>query len=227
VEQSARIINREGGRLSMRVTVTPASLDGLELIVRYGRETLGLTEIRIEPVYRQSHNGFSPFHAERFVTVFLQAQKLAQSLGCRLALSGVRPLEIHGAYCQIFRNVLQLNPDGTLSSCFLAMDEGDPRIIGHALNQDGSLSMKKDVIRFLSEKLAITPERCRDCVNRLHCARNCPDQCPLESSGNHVNREKDPEIEGFRCRVQRSLTEHWIMENAVPWPLSSADEGEG
>jgi uncharacterized protein len=227
VERTARTISREGGQLSMRVTVTPASLDGLELIVRYGREKLGIADIRLEPVYRQPRAGFSPSDAERFVAAFINAQKLARSQGGRLALSGVRPREIHGPYCQIFRDVLQLNPDGTLSSCFLAMDAGDPRIIGHARNEDGSLSLKQDVIHSLAERLAVAPRRCRDCVNRLHCARDCPDRCPLDDWGDKSHRAKDTKVEGFRCRVQRLLAEHWIIENAVPMPLSPTDEREG
>jgi radical SAM protein with 4Fe4S-binding SPASM domain len=227
VERSTRIINREGGRLSMRVTVTPASLDGLESTVRYGRETLGITEIRVEPVYRQSRRCFSPADAERFVEIFLRAQTLAQSLGGHFSLSGVRPREIHGAYCQIFRNVLQLNPDGTLSSCFLAMDKRDLRIIGHAQNRDGTVSLKRDIIASLSEKLAFISPRCRECVNRLHCARNCPDRCPLDKMENLGRRETDPASEGFRCRVQKRLTEHWIVENAVTWPRSPSGGQEG
>jgi len=227
VEKSARIINREGGRLSMRVTVTPASLDGLELIVRYGREVLGIADIRVEPVYRQSREGFSPSDAKRFVEAFAAAQKLAQRLGGRLDLSGARTREIHGPYCQLFRNVLQLNPDGTLSSCFLAMDGEDPRIIGHSKSRDGVLSLEEDLIRSLSKKLAFTPPSCRGCVNRVHCARNCPDECQLDSGESQGRGETGPQSEGFRCLVQRGLTEHWIMENAVTLPLSSEDEREG
>lgn len=226
VERSARIINTEGGRLSMRVTVTPGSLDGLESVVRYGKDTLGILDIRVEPVYRQARGGFTPADSPRFVQAFLRARKLAQTLGVRLDFSGARPREVHGAFCQIFRNVLQLNPDGTLSSCFLAMEEGDPRIIGRSKGRDGVPKIRRGTLRSLAAKLALAPRRCLDCVNRVHCARDCPDQCHLEGPEGQGRGGRDAEGGGFRCRVQRGLTEQWIIDNAVPTPLPSLAEGE-
>jgi uncharacterized protein len=212
VERTARIIRREGGDLSMRATLTPASLPRLEAIVRYGRERLGVTDIRAEPVYRQPGRGFAPRSAGRFVDMFIRAQKLARELGGSLSLSGARPEEVHGPYCQAFRDVLQLNPDGTVSACFLAMMEGDPRIIGRIGVAAGSWRPRADVLRPFSAKAASVPPRCVDCVNRLHCVRECPDRCPLEPP--EIRRGSADEREGFRCRVQRRLTEHWIIENA-------------
>jgi len=221
IERSARIINREGGRLSMRVTVTPSSLDGLESIVRYGKNTLGIVDIRVEPVYRQARGGFSPADSPRFVRAFRRAAKLARDLGVHLDFSGARPREVHGAFCQIFRNVLQLNPDGTLSSCFLAMEEGDPRIIGCSKGRDGGLGIKRNSLRTLAEKLPLSPARCLDCVNRVHCARDCPDQCYLDGREGQSRAGRIAEGGGFRCRVQRALTEQWIFDNAVPLPSAA------
>jgi sulfatase maturation enzyme AslB (radical SAM superfamily) len=225
VEQSARIIGAEGGRMSMRATVTPDSLDGLESIVRYGREALGIRDIRVEPVYRQERSGFVPADARRFVESFLRARKLADTLGVDLGFSGARPREIHGPFCQILRNVLQLNPDGTLSSCFLAMEEGDPRIIGRARGRGGRLSVRRIALGSMTGRLALIPARCLDCVNRVHCARNCPDKCPLDAREGRERDGRGAKAEGFRCRVQRALTEQWIMDNAVDVPLPAESGG--
>ncbi len=226
VARSARIMRDAGCRLSMRATITPETYEELGAIVRYGREILGVADIRAEPVYGQPGLGFTPESADRFVEAFRSAEALARGLGCSLSLSGARPLEIHGPYCQIHRDVLQLNPDGTISACFMAMSAGDPRIIGRIRPGKRTQTIRKILLAGLSKTLADVPPRCAGCVNRWHCVRDCPDRCPLEGESVPSGRPGSrPPAEGFRCRVQRRLTESWIIENARP--VSSFPDGKG
>ena len=46
--------------------------------------------------------------------------------------------------------------------------------------------------------LLALPEVCDACFNRYHCARSCPDACPLDGL---------PPVDGFLCRVRRQLAE--------------------
>ena len=52
-------------------------------------------------------------------------------------MSGTRLDEIHGPYCNILKGVLQVTPDGTISNCFLTVDEGQALAADTWLGADG------------------------------------------------------------------------------------------
>jgi radical SAM protein with 4Fe4S-binding SPASM domain len=226
IERTARILREKDHPFIVRSTITPFTIEKQEDIVLYLQEILGAREIRFEPVYLSDESnklGFKPHQAAIFVESFLKAQKLAQHLGCQLSLSGARVDELHGPHCNVTKQVLQVSPSGVASACFLFSPEKSnnsgtsPWEIGELTEDGTTFQLDRDRISEFRKKAFEIPENCKDCVNMLHCARNCPDTCYIHpETPFHNAREisSSPKNNNFRCQVQRLLTEHWIMENA-------------
>lgn len=214
VERTARILAARGTPFVVRATVTRANMSRQTEIVRYLHDRLAASEIKLEPAY--SANGslgpaFWPEDAAEFVGHFLAAEQVARELGCTVSVSGIRMDEIHGPYCNVLRDVLHLTPDGRATACFLTTEVSGPANDTLAI---GSLSAAQgfalDVERIARIRSLATrvPERCEQCVNVYHCARECPDVCVLPG------HEPPPGEGGFRCRVQKRLGQQWIVQAA-------------
>jgi oxygen-independent coproporphyrinogen-3 oxidase len=211
VERTARVLRETGGRFLVRATITPETVERQTEIVRYLHETLGATEIRFEPVYRAA--AFRAEQADWFVEHFLLAQREAQARGCDLSISGARLDEIHGPYCDVLRDTLHLLPDGTATACFFSTDGRNAEApVGKWDETRGEYTLDMERIAAHRRKALELPAWCRDCINVCHCARECPERCAV--------RDAAPEAPSFRCLVQRSLADTWIMEAAgTPYPL--------
>jgi uncharacterized protein len=227
VERTADILHEAGKHFNVRVTLTPETIDRQEEIVAYICARLRPQEIHIEPVYRggRANAGLGTNDAElaqRFVEHFLHAQNTALESGARLVYTGARPAEIHGPYCQVLRGVLNLVPGGgggnasagTASACFKLSDAAQVRRLGASVGNIGEEGFAIDYEHVLAMRrsLGSTPPACLGCFNRFHCARACPDDCPLEQGGAH-----DP-FNTFRCMVQMRLAEAEIESAADELP---------
>lgn len=216
VERTARVFARIGTPFAVRATITPETVCYQPEIVRYIHEKLGTKVIRFEPAYHANGNsktGFAPENAELFVTAFLSAQQLAVQLDCELSISGVRLNEIHGPYCNVLRDVLQLTPDGGVSGCFLCTNGHDAIGKTMSLRQVATgcaqLTVDVDRIAELRRHALQIPTRCWQCVNIYHCARECPEYCPAFGEKNSPLNSR-----GFRCQVYQQLAESWICQGA-------------
>jgi uncharacterized protein len=213
VEQTALAVHASGRPLHVRVTVTPATFQRQAEIAEYICTQLIPQEIHIEPVYASGRAGqvgyFSSDQAETYVAAFLQGQDTARRHGIRWLASGSRPGEIHGAYCNIWRSVLNLTPEGTVTACFKASQAQAARRQGVELGawEAATQQFKLDVQRANNLRLALChePKECTTCFNYYHCARQCPHACLLEP---------DTPVERFRCRVQAALADRVIQESA-------------
>jgi radical SAM protein with 4Fe4S-binding SPASM domain len=209
VERTARCFRRRGTPFVARATITPATIDRQVEIVDYLHAALGAGEIRFEAVYQQQ--GFTADDAPRFADAFLAAQDRARSLGCDLSMSGARLDEIHGPFCNVLRQTLQITPDGAANACFLHADSRDaeamPFVVGQLDEESGELQVDSQRIDQIRRRVLAIPGRCEDCANMYHCARDCPDACPITAPEGRWNEEP-----GFRCRVQRLLAQHWIRQ---------------
>ncbi|MEZ5397869.1 MAG: hypothetical protein R2724_34590 [Bryobacterales bacterium] len=214
LKHTAKVFLSFGAKFVVRATITPITVYRQSEIVTYICQELGAKEIRFEPVYftEGSHKvGFKPADAEVFVSHFLDAEKRARELGSELKMSGVRLDEIHGPYCNILRDVLHLTPDGSATACFLSTDGREPgtasMTIGQLESPGGNFRLHEERITAFRHQATRIPARCHDCVNVYHCVRECPEVCPV------VDQEEDSRKEGgFRCRVQKQLAEHWILQ---------------
>ena len=118
VEQTAQIVHASGTPLHVRVTVTAESAPHQDAIAAYVCQQLRPQEIHVEPVYGVGRaRDEVQAQADAFVTGWLRGQAVARQHGIPWRTSGSRPGEIHGPYCQVYRDVLHLVPPGTATAC--------------------------------------------------------------------------------------------------------------
>jgi uncharacterized protein len=214
VERTARVLREEGARLHVRTTITPTSLDRQPEIAGYLCQQFRPEEIHFEPVYQGGRTGaaggLNVDHAADYAACFLAARKVAQGYGVPLLGSGSRPGAIHGPYCHVFRDVLNLVPGGVATACFKLTEYSQIRekkaAIGAWDRRSGQFEIDHGRVQALRQQLDVALPDCADCFNRYHCARQCPDSCPLDGD---VSGEP-----GFRCRAQKAIAFGILQETA-------------
>jgi uncharacterized protein len=244
LEGTAHILHEEGRTFHVRATITRDSLHRQTEIAEYIGRQLSPEEIHFEPVYLGGRTdvatGLGAQDAGAFVTHFLEARAVAQGLGVPLLSSGSRPGSLHGPYCHVFRNVVHLVPgDGSASSgqggrtrgvasaCFkltgAAMSREKGAVIGALDPGSGRFEIDHQRVQALGQKLAAVMPECVDCFNRYHCARECPDQCPLDYDPDR-GRSLEP---GFRCHVQKAIALANLQETAGHlWAEAQANQSK-
>ncbi len=215
VERTAAVFKEKQGGLSVRVTVLPENFPRIAEISDYCMDVLNADTIRLEPVYIRGTDRRTEADrklADVFCSHFLHAKKRCSERHVSLLYSGSRIREIHGRYCNIFRQVIQFVPrinkgldsipsmDGfNTSSCFAVstIDQSERE------NPGSGMRYRANIFKRLS---AEDPD-CVNCFNRCHCARGCPDSCPLLFP--------EPRDAGsFRCIVNRTLAEAELRDLA-------------
>jgi sulfatase maturation enzyme AslB (radical SAM superfamily) len=211
VERTAQIIRRAGKPLHVRATITAQSFERMPEIAAYLCAELHASEVRIEPVFQGGRtapdDSLQVRRAEAFCAYFLEARQVASRYGARWSSSGSRPGEVHGRYCQVFRDVLHLTPGNGVSACFKVGSRSQAQALGLELGSEGSRDFEIDPSRVsvLQGVLAEDEAACRDCFNQFHCARGCPDRCPA-----------DPQADSgeLRCALNRMLSTALLQERA-------------
>ena len=191
LERTIKNISRISENLSFRVTVLPENFGRIPEIAGFIAERFDAEEIHIEPVY---HQHIDADLADVFCESFLKAQSEKPA---KIVSSGSRIGEVHGRFCQIFRQALHLVPPAGASSCFAVSSQEEA--------EEKQLDPMQDEALF--EKLSREDPDCEHCFNRFHCARGCPDVCPALS----VDAR---DAGSFRCRVNRRLAETELTETA-------------
>lgn len=217
IEQTSRIVKDAGKRLFVRVTLTPDSFLYQNQIAEYICHRLHPDEIHVEAVYQGGRaddlNIFSENHAESYVNEFIKARQTAESYGISWSSSGNRLAEIHGPYCNIYRNVLNLIPGDVATACFKVTTSHEASkcqlLIGklEKKRDEAQLTLDNSRIETLQAKLGIIPGKCKDCFIQYHCTYGCPDLCLLNSSA--------VESSSFRCETQKMLANYSIQAAIV------------
>jgi uncharacterized protein len=213
VEQTAQTVHDAGKPLHVRVTVTPKTLLRQAEVAEYICRQLQPQEIHAEPIYLRGRagaaTGFETNQAEAYVSAFFEAKRVAGQYGVKWLASGSRPSEVHGAYCHVWRDVLNLTPEGVATACFTLAHAEDiyERDVDLGCWDDSAsrLTLDQGRVEAVRRTLSREPQACLTCFNRYHCARQCPDVCLL-----------DPQATtgGFRCRVQALMTDKLIQRTA-------------
>jgi uncharacterized protein len=208
LEQTGHILRNEGCRIHIRTTITDKTIHRQEEIAEYICNQFSPEEIHFEPVYVGGRRNPRLLigQANKFVTGFLKAQEISERHNIPLTSSGSRLGSIHGPYCNVFRSVLNLVPGGLATACF-KISVADQVIkkgakIGQLNRKTGQFDLDHPHIQILRKKLDFFLSQCTDCFNRYHCARECPDLCPLNNDFSHDGASMNP---GFRCRVQQAI----------------------
>jgi uncharacterized protein len=213
VEQSARLVHSAGKPLHVRVTVTPESMDRQVEIADYICRNLAPETIHVEPVYAGGRSsldqGFEMGQAKDYIKAFTDARKIAWQHGVSWTASGSRPSELHGAYCNVWRDVLNLTPEGLVTACFARSQASELKESGMGVGGweplSGEFILDEPGVVGIRTALSKEPPECISCFNRYHCVRNCPDTCILDE-GNAAG--------GFRCQIQALMTDAVILECA-------------
>jgi uncharacterized protein len=219
VERTGRVLREEGCRFHVRTTITTATLHRQAEIADYICQQFVPEEIHFEPVYHSRRTDatteLSTYQAGEFVTHFLKARKIAREHGILLMSSGSRLDSIHGPYCHVFRHTLNLVPGGVATACFEVTDAAQVETKGvtiGALNREtGRFEINHSRVQELRRRLDVIPANCAGCFNRYHCARGCPDRCPLDDDASFDDGAPEP---GFRCWVQKALAYTILRETA-------------
>jgi len=219
VERTGRVLREEGCPLHVRTTITSATLHRQAEIADYICQQFSPEEIHFEPVYHSSRTDaateLGAHQAGEFVTYFLKAREIAREQGILLMSSGSRPDSIHGPYCHVFRDTLNLVPGGVATACFEVTDAAQVEekgvTIGSLNRETGRFEIDHSRVRELRQRLGVIPANCADCFNRYHCARECPDRCPLDNDTRFGDGTLEP---GFRCRAQKALAYAILRETA-------------
>ncbi len=204
VESTADVIHEVGTPLHVRTTVLPETYQFLADITEYLCRRLRPAQLAVEPIYigGRATRAACPTldDAVPMAEAFLEAEAIARSHGVRWETSGSRLGEVHGAYCNVFRNVLNLVPGGAATACFKTQDTVSTMEQGVAIGAP-SPDRRRFVLneaRVDALRAALDPRPgCDGCFNRFHCVRTCPDQCPVAGP---VTRDS------FRCRFQQAMT---------------------
>jgi len=154
-------------------------------------------------------DSIAPDQVEKFIMPFLEARETARRYGVAWVNSGSRPAEIHGPYCNVLRDVINLAPGNVATACLklsradqirqssLSIGESDPF---------GQFTLDLTQIERIRQSLLNKLPECTACFNRFHCVRACPDYCPLDEPVN---------VSSFRCATQRLLTLITVQEMAT------------
>ena len=218
LEHTAHILRQEGCPIHVRTTITRETVDRQTEIAGYLCQQFRPEEIHFEPLYQGGRAGdgaeLEADRAEAFVAHLLEARAVARGYGIPLSIAGSRPGSIHGPHCNVFRQTLNLVPGGAATVCFKLNDAAQVVALGGRVGAPHTEARRFEVdhrqVSILREQLAIEPPECAACFNRYHCARGCPDCCPLEDEESWLACAGG----GFRCRVQKSLTAAILAETA-------------
>lgn len=222
LERTARIIHEVGTPLLVRVTVTPDSAPLQSQIAAYLCQVIKPDAIEVEPVYTGGR-GIAPAteDAAPFVHAFLKAEQIAAGADISWRFSGSRLHEIHGPYCHLFRDVLNLVPGNAATACFKQSRGEDAASagvkIGHR-SDDGAYHLERKSLARLRQKAMLIPAKCSGCFNQFHCVRDCPDHCVLQDSTEITDT--------FRCLVQKQLSLARLQRTATQlWADKEAGSG--
>jgi sulfatase maturation enzyme AslB (radical SAM superfamily) len=234
VQRTARVLRAAGARFQVRATITPAGLGRQPEIAAYICQHLTPAEIHFEPVYGGGRSGpgavLEDGDAPAFVAGLLAARAVAAGHGVPLSTSLCRPATRHGAYCHVFRQVLNLLPPGAAggppclaTACFKDSTAEESLRRGTAIgafdSATGQFAVHEVRLAALRARLAALPPGCAACFNRWHCTHGCPDACLLDGGG--------PQAAPFRCQASRSLAAALLAEAAERlWATVRAGEAE-
>jgi sulfatase maturation enzyme AslB (radical SAM superfamily) len=217
--RTAQILRESGCPVHVRVTLTAWSASRQVEICQYLCENLAPHSISVEPVYLGGRADSTMLirseHLDDFVEAFFQARATAHRYGTDWQIAAVRPAEVHGPYCNIFRQVLQLIPGDIVSACFKDTSPSQAGERGMCVGHfDGTLNLDRKRILAL-QAACIRPAICEDCLLGYHCTYNCPNACLLSNE-----RETD-----LLCQLLKRIFEQRLLLLASelmrsPGPLS-------
>lgn len=213
IERTSRILHDAGKPVHVRVTLTASTAARQAEICHYLCEKLHPREIHVEPVYSNGKAKpdiyLSDEHIDSFVSSYFEAQSIAAAYGSEWKMSGSRLGEVHGAHCNILRQMLNLVPGDHATACFKLTSSEQAQdadlTIGHFDSKTHIFVLDKRHIHTLIAHYT-HPARCQGCLIEYQCTHNCPNGCPL------LNSPANPELGGDTlCKLLRKIASQQII----------------
>ena len=174
--------------VAVRCTITRASAALQVEIMEHILHRFAVDRVLFHPVYappgaRAPQRDAQAPEPASFIAGFLAARQVARREGVDLVLASSRVNEVHGRFCPILQHSLTLTPGGHATACFLALDDrsaSDQQLVYGAYDADSDqLVIDQQRLQTLLDAGASLPLRCRSCFAVWHCAKGCPDRCPV------------------------------------------------
>ncbi len=213
VKRSAEIFLKSSqgkAQFKVRTTVTSDSVVHLHKILSYFHEQ-NIKHVELYPAFQDSRNslnsGLVPDEI-KFASNFLKARNWAKKNDMNVGYAGSRLVDFHDKYCPILQNNLTLTPDGFLTACFKRshnFNNQNSQFIYGRYNQ-GELIIDWPKLHNIFKTLSGCSEACKKCFNYLHCAKHCPNICPLQSESHYLDE--------YNCTLEKWVGLANILETA-------------
>ncbi len=215
VRNSAGIFFHDAASASkciVRTTITGYSVKRMQEIAEYFQSE-GVREFEIYPVFtcrREAMTcGFIPDPLE-FLQNYFQARQWASRHRMKMRYTGTRFSHRHGRHCPVLQDNLTITSDGYCTPCFMMdrcdMQENGIPMIGRYNEVTNRLDMDWPALAGMIRLMTAEHPKCRECFNRFHCSKGCPDYCPLESGGKNTAPDD--------CRIDKLIGLSQLLEES-------------
>ena len=184
-------LSKSPQQLRVRVTVTEESVDHLIRITQY-LHAHKIRHIEFYPAFQDSKLSLKSSlfpNKIKFVKYFLKARNWARYNGIHIGYAGSRINDFHDKYCPVFQNNLTVTPDGFLTACFKAShnfgNQNSQFMYGHYENNYLNIDWSR--LYHILQSVSSNSRTCQNCFNYLHCAKGCPNICPIQKNDDDKN----------------------------------------
>jgi uncharacterized protein len=219
VSHSIEGLRSSGCNMTIRATVSDYSVGRLGELIGYFH-SLGAKRIQLEPmtcVGRAIYGGLGRPDPETFCREFRAAVKRGKELGCDVFCSYFRPQRRITTFCGADGRVLNVTPEGVLTTCHRVTQDNDPGAttltVGGFDYRAGRFSLDQARLTQLHMDAHVRHPQCVPCVAKYHCAGGCFAQNAIGGSA----FTPDP----YRCRITKQLLGTFLSE-AVKKPAKAA-----
>ncbi|MDR2720054.1 MAG: radical SAM protein [Nitrososphaerota archaeon] len=194
IEENIRIMQTKTS-VGVRATIVNETTDSQDKLVKYFH-SLGIKYITVDPMIesiRREDKGFSGAitkinlmrFAEGFLKGYKTATKIGVSYGCSLTFNFDQRTNIA---CRSCLPMPQLNPDGSISSCDMALYSNTPPelqcfLYGYWDSKNKQIVYDQNKIKNLQNRTVSQLNKCHDCEIKYNCAGGCAGRVAFEKGG--------------------------------------------
>jgi len=202
-------------QVNLHCVITEKGINKIPEIVQFLLINFSGTTIHLEPVCESGRGlkmGQKFPSPELFIHGFIEAEKIAESLGGEIFYSGAGPklAEFHQGFCGVFSPNFVVTPNGLVSACHEVAEEthllAKSFVYGYLNQQDGKFVFDYEKIRNLrSYNIKVNPV-CQGCFAQYYCAGDC-----LVKSLNSDGKRSTPFLNP-RCKINQEITKHYVFK---------------